>query len=160
MALYTKLEPLQRVFGWKPLQRLFALNPVSSHLKKSVRFGFNHVRNTVCSNHICQISVIYCQRFENEKISSQTVGSCKNCYQNGDRVSKNCKGCHICRMRLNCVCWNMKNMGLCLYKKNKIEKITKADNYQFGGLKLVQKSVLMIFEWFVSWNWNNLTRAR
>ena len=44
--------------------------------------------------------------------------------------------------------WNMKNMGLCLYKKNKIKKITKADNYQFGGLKLVQKSVLMIFEWF------------
>ena len=32
-------------------------------------------------------------------ITSQIVGSGENCDQNGDRVSKNEKSCHICSMR-------------------------------------------------------------
>ena len=47
------------------------------------------------------------QRVENEKNISQIVRVCEVCVQNGERVSRNDKSCHIC-MRL-------KNMGLCLY---------------------------------------------
>ena len=43
---------------------------------------------------------IYCQRAENEKIISQSVGIIKCCDQNCARVSKNDKNCHIHSMKL------------------------------------------------------------
>ena len=50
------------------------------------------------------------------KIASQIVGVSKICDQNGDRVSKNVKSCHICSMRLKrLLTENKKNMELCLY---------------------------------------------
>ena len=42
---------------------------------------------------------VYYQSFEDEKISSQIVGISEGSDQNGDRVSKNDKSCHIHRMR-------------------------------------------------------------
>ena len=42
-------------------------------------------------------------RVENEKIISQNVGISEVCDQNGVRVSKNNKSCHICSMRLKSV---------------------------------------------------------
>ena len=38
------------------------------------------------------------QKVEDEKIISQIVGLIKRCNQNGDRVPKNNKSCHICIM--------------------------------------------------------------
>ena len=39
------------------------------------------------------------QKFEDEKIVSQIVWISDECDQNGDRVSKNDKSCHICSTR-------------------------------------------------------------
>ena len=40
------------------------------------------------------------QKFEDEKMISQIVWISEGCDQNGERVSKNGKSCHICSMRL------------------------------------------------------------
>ena len=45
----------------------------------------------------------YFQKFEDKEIIGQHVGISEGCDQNGDRVSKNDKSCHICSMRLKAV---------------------------------------------------------
>ena len=57
---------------------------------------------------------VYYSKFESEKIISRIVGISEGCDQNGDRVSKNDKSCHICIMRQKGVIGKMKNMELCL----------------------------------------------
>ena len=52
--------------------------------------------------------------FEIEEIISQIVRISWVCDQNGDRVSKNDKSCHICRWDYKGFSKNMENMGLCL----------------------------------------------
>ena len=42
----------------------------------------------------------YFQKFEDKKRISQIVWISEGCDQNGERVSKNAKSCHICRMKL------------------------------------------------------------
>ena len=46
----------------------------------------------------------YNRKVENEKIISQIVGVSKISDQNGDKVSKNDKSCHICSKRLKRFC--------------------------------------------------------
>ena len=49
-------------------------------------------------HNVCQSCLL--SKIKNEKMISQIVGNGNNCDQNGDRVSKNHKSCHIFSMRL------------------------------------------------------------
>ena len=72
-------------------------------------------------------------------IISRIVGISEDCDQNGERVSKTDKSCHVCIMRLKGVLVKYEKMGLCLlmalpyylYFSNKLEFFYTSKEFRF-----------------------------